>query len=90
MQRIKLLRSQKILLQMKSQKVQEAITLTQARQKEVTATLNMIITEEHHIPKDELPLWKLAEDGQAIEKIEIPKPKENEEDKENKNKEGGK
>lgn len=78
MQRIKLTKSQKIALQMKSEKVQEAINLAQARQKVVKATLNMIMTEEHHIPKDELPLWRLSEDEQAIEKIE------------DKDKEGGK
>lgn len=76
MQRIKLLKSQKIALQMKSEKVQQAIALVQARQNEVQATLNMIMTEEHNIPKEERSQWKLSEDEQAIEKIEIKKPPE--------------
>jgi len=86
MQRIRLLKSQKILLQMKSQKVQEAIALAQAEQKEVQATLNLAMIEQG-IPKEELPRWKLSEDGQAIEKIEIPKPDENKKGKEDKEKE---
>ena len=69
MDRIRLTKCQKIALQSKSEKVQLAITLAQNRQREVQATLNMIITEEHNIPKDELPLWRLSDDGQAIEKI---------------------
>ena len=76
MQRIKLTKSQKIALQMKSEKVQKFIALAQANQKEVRAILNMIMTEEHNIPKDEINQWKLSEDGQAIEKIEIKKPPE--------------
>ena len=76
MQRIKLLKSQKILLQMKSERVQKFIALAQATQKEVQATLKMIMTEEHNIPKEELNQWRLSEDGQAIEKIETPKPED--------------
>jgi len=76
MQRIKLLKSQKILLQMKSDRVQKFIALAQATQKEAQATLKMIMTEEHNIPKDEINQWKLSEDGQAIEEIEIKKPPE--------------
>jgi len=74
MQRIKLLKSQKVLLQMKAEKVQEAIALAQAKQREVQATLNLAMLEVG-VPKDELNQWKLSEDGQAIEKIEIPKKK---------------
>lgn len=80
MQRIKLLKSQKILLQMKNEKVQEIIRLAQTRQDEVQTTLNLIITE-HGVPKDELNQWRLSEDGQAIEKIETPKPEENKREK---------
>lgn len=76
MQKIKLLKSQKIALQMKSEKVEKFIALAQAWQKQVRETLNMIMTEEHNIPKDEINQWKLSEDGQAIEKIEIKKPSE--------------
>lgn len=76
MQRIKLTKSQKIALQMKSEKVQKFISLAQAWQKQVQATLKMIMAEEHNIPKHELSLWKLSEDEQAIEKIEIKKPEE--------------
>jgi len=72
-QRIKLLRSQKILLQMKNEKIQEAIGLANARQNELQATLNLTMTEQG-VPKEELNQWKLTEDGQAIEKIEIPEP----------------
>ena len=86
MQRIKLTKSQKIALQMKSEKVQKFIALAQAWQKQVRATLNMIMTEEHHIPKEERNQWRLSEDEQAIEKIEIPKPEEKEKDIESENK----
>jgi collagenase-like PrtC family protease len=75
MQRIRLLKSQKILLQMKSEKVQEAIALAQARQKEVQATLNLSMIEVG-VSEDELKLWKLSEDGQSIEKAEPPKDKD--------------
>ena len=74
MQRIKLTKSQKIALQLKSEKVQKFLTLAQAWQKQVQETLIMIMTEEHNIPKNELPLWKLSEDQQAIEKTEPEKP----------------
>lgn len=70
-QRIKLTKSQKIALQMKSEKVQHLIALAKARQKEVQALFAMIITEEHSIPKHEVSLWKLSKDGQAIEKKEV-------------------
>jgi len=69
-QKIKLLASQKMLLQMKAEKVQEAMTLVQVRQKEVQAILNLVMIEVG-VPKDELNQWKLSEDEQAIEKIEI-------------------
>ena len=77
--RIKLLRSQKILLQMKNDKVQEIIRLAQARQEAVQETLNLIITELG-ISGDELNQWKLTEDGQAIEKIEPKESKGNKEE----------
>ena len=82
MQRIKLLRSQKILLQMKSMKVQEAINLAKARQKEVQATLNLAMIEVG-VPKEELNQWKLSEDEQAIEKI-VPEIPPEDKDKEKK------
>ena len=78
--RIKLLRSQKILLQMKSKKIQEAINLMQIQQRELQATLNLTMTEQG-VPKEELDQWKLTEDGQAVEKIEPEKPKEKEGEK---------
>ena len=84
--RKKLTKSQKIALQMKSEKVQKFIALAQAWQKQVRATLNMIMIEEHNIPKHELSLWKLSEDEQAIERIEIPEPEEKEKDIESENK----
>lgn len=68
MERIRLLKSQKILLQMKSEKVQEAIEAAQAGQKEVQATLRLMMTEVG-VPTDELALWKLSDDGQSVEKI---------------------
>ena len=80
MKRIKLLRSQKILLQMKNEKIQEAIGLAQARQKEFQATLNLTMTEQG-VPKDELPSWRLTEDMQAIEKFEPENPNKNKNDK---------
>jgi len=83
--RIKLLRSQKILLQMKSEKIQEALGLAQARQNELQATLNLTMTEQG-VPKDELNQWKLTEDGQAIEKVEPENPKKNKKDKKKKEK----
>jgi len=72
-QRIKLLRSQKILLQMKNEKIQEAINIANARHNELQATLNLTMTEQG-VPKNELNQWKLTEDGQAIEKTEMPEP----------------
>ena len=80
MQRIKLFKSHKILLQMKNEKVQEAIALANVRQREVQTTLNLIIVELN-VPKDELNQWKLTEDGQAIERIKPEKPEEEEEEK---------
>lgn len=67
--RIKLLRSQKLLIQMKGEKIQEAIALTNARQDNFQQTLDMIVVEQG-VPKEELDQWRLSEDGQAIEKIE--------------------
>ena len=76
-QRIKLLRSQKILLQMKGEKIQEAINLAKARQDELQATLNLAMIEQG-VPKEELDQWRLTEDLQAVEKIEPKKNKESE------------
>ena len=72
-QRINLLKSQKILLQMKNEKIQEAINLAQAMQNELQATLNLTMIEQG-ISKNQLDQWKLTEDGQAIEKIDPKKP----------------
>lgn len=80
-ERRKLLKSHKILLQMKNGKVQEAISLAQIRQDEVQTTLNLVIIELG-VPKNELDQWKLTEDSQAIEKMEPEKPKENKEKEE--------
>jgi len=76
--RIKLTKSQKIALQLRSKEVQQAIELVRARQKVVRSTLNLTMTEQG-VPKEELDQWKLTEDGQAIEMIE---PKENKEKEE--------
>jgi len=83
MQRIKLLRSQKILLQMKSEKVQKFITLAQVTQKEVQATLKLAMIELG-VPEEELNQWKLSEDEQAIEKIEPEIPPEDKDKEEKK------
>lgn len=78
-QRINLLKSQKILLQMKNEKIQEAINLAQAMQNELQATLNLTMIEQG-VSKNQLDQWKLTEDGQAIEKVETPKkPEKNKE-----------
>lgn len=78
--RIKLLKSQKILLQMKGDKIQDAIALIQARQSELQAVLNLAMTEQG-VPKEELKQWKLTEDGQAIEFVEPEDPKKNKKEK---------
>ena len=70
-QRIRLLKSHKILLQIRSEKINEAVAMVQVRNNELQASLNLAIVEVG-VPAGELNLWRLSEDGQAIEKIEIP------------------
>jgi len=67
MKRFKLLKSQKILLQMRREKIQEAINLAKIRQDQLQATLNMVMIEQG-ISKGELNQWHLTKDGQAVEK----------------------
>ncbi len=70
MQRIKLLKSQKVLLQMK---LNEITIIMQAKQKDFRQTLNIIAVEQG-VPEKEVNEWQLGEDGQAIEKTEPKKP----------------
>lgn len=70
MQRIKLLKSQKVLLQMKSVKLREAIALVRVQEKELEATIELVMTEQG-VPKAEVDQWKLSDDAQAIEKIGV-------------------
>lgn len=63
--RIKLLKSQKILLQTKKQEIQGYI---QIKQNELNQILGMIMTEQG-VPEKEVGEWQLARDGQTIEKI---------------------
>lgn len=83
--RVKLLGSQKILLQMKSEKINEAINLLEARKEDIQQTLDMIVIEQG-IPKENINQWRLTEDGQAIEKIEEQNSQKNKKDKKEKNK----
>lgn len=76
-QRIKLLKSQKILLQTKKQ---EALNLIQAKRNELNQILSIIMAEQG-VPEKETDLWYLTEDGQAIEKIEPKKPDKGKGDK---------
>lgn len=69
--RIKLLKSQKLLLQMKQRDLMETM---QRKQDDVQQTLNLIVIELG-IPENEIDLWFLVEDGQAIERIKVAKPK---------------
>ena len=77
--RIKLLKSQKILLQKEKQ---VTIALIQARQRELNAILVVIMIDQG-VPENEVGQWQLMPDGQAIEKIEPEKPPK-EKDKERK------
>ena len=77
--KIKLLKSQKLLLQARSEKIQEALNLAQIRQNEFQGTLNMILIEEHGISPEELDQWRLSDDGQAIEWIKPPEKPDKEE-----------
>lgn len=76
-QRIKLLRSQKILLQKQKQ---ETINLIQAKQNELNNIL-VVIMIDLDVPEKEVGQWQLMADGQAIERIEIPKPEKDKEGK---------
>ena len=69
-QRIKLLKSQKILLQTKRQ---ETINLIQAKQNELNEILKMVMIEQG-VPEKEVGQWRLDADGQGFEKIEPKKP----------------
>lgn len=69
-QRIKLLKSQKILLQKERQ---ETINLIQAKQNELSEILGMVMVEQG-VPEKETHLWRLDADGQGIEKMESKKP----------------
>lgn len=63
--RIKLLKSQKILLQTKKQEIQGFI---QIKQNELSQILAMIMVEQG-VPEKEINEWQLAVDGQTIETI---------------------
>lgn len=78
-QRIKLLRSQKILLQKERLEIRNLI---QAKQNEFDQILAVIMIDLD-VPEKEVGEWRLMADGQAIEKIKIPKP-EKDKDKEKK------
>ena len=82
--RIKLLKSQKLLLQMKQR---DLIETMQRKQNDVQQTLNMIVVELG-VSKDEIDLWFLVEDGQAIERIKKAKPKKNKNNKGDKKPDG--
>jgi len=69
-QRIKLLRSQKILLQKQKQ---ETIALIQAKQNELSQIL-VVIMIDLRVPEKDVGLWRLDADGQGIEKMEPEKP----------------
>jgi len=78
-QRIKLLKSQKILLQKQRQ---ETINLIQAKNNELSQILGVIMIDQG-VPENEIGQWQLMPDGQSIEMIEPEKPPE-EKDKEKK------
>ena len=63
--RIKLLKSQKILLQKQKQ---ETINLIQAKQNELNQILIVIMIDQG-VPEKEIGEWQLAVDGQTVEKI---------------------
>jgi hypothetical protein len=75
--RIKLLKSQKLLLDMKGNEIGNAIAMVRAKQDDLQTTLNMIMLEEHHVPREELAEWKITEDGQAIEWVKPEDPEKN-------------
>ena len=74
MERKRLYRSHKILIQEKDARIREALQFLQARQDEFRAIINLI-KEELDVPTEEFSRWKFSEDGQALEKIEEEKPK---------------
>lgn len=76
MQRIRLFRSHKILLQEKTLRVREAIRVFKTKQVEFQSAFNLM-KEELGIPQGKLNQWKLSEDEEAIEKIEPEKPPKN-------------
>ena len=63
--RIKLLKSQKILLQTKKQEIQGII---QIKQNELNQILGMIMVEQG-VPEKVVGEWQLARDGQTVERI---------------------
>ena len=69
-QRIKLLKSQKILLQTKKQEILNTI---QTKQNEFNEVIDIIMVEQG-ISKDEIRQWRIDADMQAIEKLEPKKP----------------
>ena len=74
---IKLLKSQKILLQTKKN---EVLDLVQAKQVEFNGILDMVMVEQG-VPEKETKQWRLCIDSQAIEKMEPEKPPGNKEKK---------
>lgn len=78
--RIKLLRSQKILLQ---KQAQENRAVIQAKQNELNQIFAVILGDLD-IPENEFNQWQLSGDGQAVEKIEPPKPPKNKDKKKDK------
>ena len=70
--RIKLLRSQKILLQTKRD---ELMVLMKTKQDEFSEILDVVMIEQG-VPEKQTRFWYLATDGQAIEKINPKKPRE--------------
>lgn len=69
-QRIKLLKSQKILLQKQKN---EIIALIQDKQNELSQILSMVMIEQG-VPEKDTHLWRLDTNGQGIEKMEPKKP----------------
>lgn len=78
-QQIRLLKSQKILLQKQKR---ETINLIQAKNNELGQILAVIMIDQG-VPEKEINQWQLSEDGQSVEMIEPEKPPK-EKDKEKK------
>lgn len=66
MERKKLLTSQKELLRMKREKINEAIMLMRQREAEFDATLNKI-AEELDVPEEDFANWKLSKNDDYLE-----------------------